>query len=107
MEWTLANVVIQTVAGVIGANLVSTFAKEFSFGIARQTLVGALAGGLSGALLQTVVARTVTAAGDIVTQTAAEQLTAQCLAGAAAGAVGSMVIGFFKHSYRQDRQKNP
>jgi len=48
-------------------------AKEFSFGFLARTLVGALAGGLSGAFLQTIVATMVMETGNPMGPTPAKR----------------------------------
>jgi hypothetical protein len=107
MEWNFTNLVIQTLAGAIGGNLISMVAKEFSFGFLARTLVGALTGGLSGAFLQTIVATTVTEAGNPVGPTLIEQLILQSLAGAAVGGIAVMIVGFIGDSYyRQNKSNN-
>jgi hypothetical protein len=62
MEWTFANVIIQTVAGLIGANIAAAAAHEHRFGFWRHSLVGLASGALGGLFLQKYASTMVTAA---------------------------------------------
>ena len=48
MSRTLANLIIQIVAGLIGANIAAVAAHEHRFGFWGHSLVGLIGGGLSG-----------------------------------------------------------
>lgn len=104
MAWTVTNLVIQFIAGIIGGNAAALVAKEHSFGVLGHTVGGAV----SGYFLQTIVATVVTGAGDgqqnpdLVTQ-----WILQGLAGLAAGAILTLAIGLLKHSVDQHRMGKP
>jgi len=100
VTWTLTNLIIQIIAGVLGAHAAAHGVKEHSFGAVGHTVAGAVAGGLTGSLLQTLVG-TVTSTGITVEPTAVEQTILQALTGATAGAVAMLIIGFLKHPIDQ------
>jgi hypothetical protein len=95
-EWTGTNLLIQAITGVLGAHGAATVAHEHRFGFAGHSLVGLIAGVLSGFFLQKIVMTTVTATGDAMPMTALEAGVYQAFAGAAIGALAMMVIGFVR-----------
>lgn len=105
MTWTLTNLVIELIAGVIGGHAIATAAKEHNFGWLGHTITGALGGAFSGYFLQTLAATVVNAGGevqqdpDLITQWLLQFLT-----GLAAGAIVTMAVGFAKHAIDQTRQ---
>ena len=105
MEWSWTYVLIQIVTGVIGGHAAAIAAHEHSFGAVGHTLVGAVGGALSGVFLQTLVATVVTASGSLNEPRLSEQLMLQALAGAAAGGIMMLLVGFIKHSI--DQHKTP
>jgi len=105
MEWSWTYVLIQIVTGVIGGHAAAIAAHEHSFGAVGHTLVGAVGGALSGVFLQTLVATVVTASGSLNEPRLSEQLMLQGLAGAAAGGIMMLLVGFIKHSI--DQHKTP
>jgi hypothetical protein len=96
-EWTGTNLLIQAITGVLGAHAAATVAHEHRFGFAGRSLVGLIAGVLSGFFLQKIVMTTVTATGDAMPMTALEAGVYQAFAGAAIGALAMMVIGFVRY----------
>jgi hypothetical protein len=107
MTWTLANLAIQIVAGMIGGNLTAVLAKEHSFGLLGHTVGGAVAGALNGYFLQSAVGTLVTGSGAVNDSTPVEQAILQALAGVAAGAIAILVVGFLKHSIAEHRATRP
>jgi hypothetical protein len=104
MTWTVTNLVIQIIAGVIGGNGAAVVAKEHSFGVLGHTICGALAGAVSGYFLQTIVGTVVTGTGDIQQDAGpVTQWVLQGLGGLAAGAILTMAVGFLKHGADQYR----
>jgi hypothetical protein len=93
MAWTLANLIIQIVAGLVGANIAAAVAHEHRFGFWRHSLVGLLAGALSGTVLQTYAATVVTGSGSLNEPTYVQIFTSQALTGAVIGAIAMMTIG--------------
>ena len=104
MTWTLSNLVIETVAGILGGHAIAAVAKEHSFGALGHSVTGALGGAFSGYFLQTLVAVVVESTGDVHQD--ADQLTQwfmQAVAGLAAGAILTMAVGFARHAIAQHR----
>jgi uncharacterized membrane protein YtjA (UPF0391 family) len=96
MTWTVSNLIIQIIAGVLGAHGAAAGLKEHNFGALGHTLAGAVGGTLSGVFLQTVV-RSVTVTGIPIEPTLLERVIIQGIVGAAAGAATMMVIGFISN----------
>jgi len=98
MTWTLTNLVIQAVTGILGAHAAASASKEHSFGFVGHTVVGAVAGAASGFFLQSLAITLVTGGGAMVEPTLAETVVIQCLAGAVVGACLMLTVGLVKHS---------
>jgi hypothetical protein len=88
MDWTIANVAIQAVAGLVGAHAAAAAAHEHSFGFLGHSLVGLLAGLLSGYFLQTMAITVVTGSGSLNTVSNAEAFVMQI------GAIAMFAVGF-------------
>ena len=93
MEWTLANVIIQTLAGLVGSNVAAAAAHEHRFGFWGHSLVGLVTGALAGIFLQQYASSVVTASGDLNEPTHFQIIAAQILTGAVAGAIAMMMTG--------------
>jgi hypothetical protein len=93
MEWTFANVVIQTVAGLIGSHIAAAAAHEHRFGFWGHSLVGLASGIFGGLALQKYAATVVTASGSLNEPTHVEIFASQALTGAVLGAIAMMTIG--------------
>jgi hypothetical protein len=106
-EWTIMNLVIQAVTGVLGAHAAATVAHEHRFGFVGHSLVGLIAGALSGFFLQKIVMTTVTATGDAMPMTTLEAGVYQAFAGAAVGALAMMVVGFIRYEMTKSPGKEP
>lgn len=94
MEWTFANVIIQTVAGLIGSNLAAAAAHEYRFGFWRHSLVGLVGGAFGGLFLQAYATTVVTASGSLNELTRVEVFVSEALTGAAIGAIAMLAVGF-------------
>ncbi len=104
MTWTITNLVIQIIAGVIGGHGAAVASKEHSFGVLGHTIVGAVGGAISGYFLQTIVGTVVNGTGDIQQQPGlVTQWVLQGLAGLVAGGIFTLAVGFLKHSMDQRR----
>ena len=74
MTWTVTNLVIEIIAGIVGAHAISAAANEYAFGAIGHTIAGAVGGAFSGYFLQTLAATVVNSTGqaqqgaDAVTQ---------------------------------------
>jgi uncharacterized membrane protein YeaQ/YmgE (transglycosylase-associated protein family) len=104
MTWTVTNLAIQIIAGILGGHAAATAAKEHSFGALGHTIVGALGGALSGYFLQTLASTVVTGSGSINEPTLLEQAVLQNLTGAAAGGITMLAVGFVKHNMQQEKR---
>ena len=93
MEWTFANVIIQTVAGLIGAQIAAAAAHEHRFGFWGHSLVGLASGAIGGLALQKYASTVVTANGSLNEPTQVQIIASQVLTGAVLGAIAMMVIG--------------
>jgi uncharacterized membrane protein YeaQ/YmgE (transglycosylase-associated protein family) len=99
MTWTVTNLVIQIVAGVVGGYVAAALAKEHSFGSFGHAIAGAVAGLMSGYFLQTTIGTVATINGDLQEiQDPVTQWFYQSFGGLAAGAMATLVVGFLKHS---------
>src|ERR1700728_2570128 len=94
MPWTLANLMIQIVAGLVGAHLAAAVAHEHRFGFWGHSLVGLISGGLSGLFLQTYSVTVVTASGSLNAPTSAEVFMTESLTGAVVGGIAMFAVGF-------------
>lgn len=104
MSWTLTNLLIELIAGIVGGHMIAAVAKEHSFGALGHTIAGALGGGLSGFFLQTLAGMVVDSAGNAYQAT--DQVTEwfiQGVTGLIAGAMVTMAIGFAKQPFEQQR----
>jgi uncharacterized membrane protein YeaQ/YmgE (transglycosylase-associated protein family) len=101
MTWTVTNLLIQIITGILGGHAAASAAKEHGFGAFGHTIVGALGGALSGYFLQTFASTVVTGSGSISEPTALEEGVLQGLTGAAAGGIAMLLFGFVKHSMQQ------
>ena len=90
MEWTLTNLVVQIVAGLLGAHGAASATHEHKFGFLGHSLVGAL----SGYFLQIILITVVTGSGSVMAPRSADVLVTQALAGAVVGAIGMFAVGF-------------
>jgi len=107
VEWSITNLLIQLVMGILGAHAAAVAAKEHSFGVLGHTVVGAVGGALSGYFLQTLAVTMVTGAGSVNEPRFAEQVVLQGLTGAVAGGIAMLVVGFIKHSIDQHKSTPP
>jgi uncharacterized membrane protein YeaQ/YmgE (transglycosylase-associated protein family) len=105
MTWTIGNLIIQTIAGILGGHAAAAAAKEHSFGFLGHTSAGLLGGAASGLFLQTLASTVVTGSGSVTEPTAVENAVVQVLAGAVAGGCTTLVVGFVKHSIEHHRSQ--
>jgi uncharacterized membrane protein YeaQ/YmgE (transglycosylase-associated protein family) len=103
MTWSVTYLVIQIIAGVLGGHAAAGLAHGHSFGVFGHTIAGAAAGALSGYFLQTLAGTVVNQSGAANVPDPVTQWILQSLAGFAAGAILTLVVGFLKHSFDQDK----
>jgi len=97
MTWTIANLVIEIIAGIVGGLGIAAALKEHSFGAFGHAVAGGIGGAFSGYSLQTIVMTVVDSTGAVNQQADVVTLgLLQALAGLAAGAILTMAVGFLK-----------
>ncbi|MGD0632809.1 MAG: hypothetical protein ABSA13_00830 [Beijerinckiaceae bacterium] len=106
MTWTVANLVIQIIFGILGGHAAAAATKEFNFGALGHTIAGAIGGGLSGFFLQTVAGNLVTGGGDLTATNPVEQAVTQGLTGAVAGGIAVLAVAMIKFGIDQHRASN-
>jgi hypothetical protein len=94
VDWTTTNLIVQIVAGLIGAHLAATALHEHRFGWLGHSIVGLIAGALSGYFLQTIALTVVTGSGSLNEPRVADVAVIEALTGAVVGAIGMAAIGF-------------
>lgn len=107
MTWTMTNLLIQLVSGILGGHAAAVAAKDHSFGFIGHSIVGAIGGALSGLFLQTLAATMVTASGSLNEPRPAEAVMLQVLTGAAAGGSAMLLVGLIKHGIDQHKSGKP
>ena len=100
-EWTVTHLIIQIIAGFLGANAAAAAAHEHRFGFAGHSLVGLAAGALSGLFLQKIVMTTVFANGEAMPISKFEAWIYQAASGAVVGGIAMMVIGMIVHEMKK------
>jgi uncharacterized membrane protein YeaQ/YmgE (transglycosylase-associated protein family) len=98
MPWTLTNLVIQIITGILGGHAAAAASKEHSFGALGHTIAGAAGGALSGTFFQTLIGTMVTASGSVAEPTAFEQTLIQAVTGAVVGGICTLLVGLIKRS---------
>jgi len=93
MEWTFTNLIIETVAGLIGSNIAAAAAHEHRFGLFGHSLAGSIAGALGGLFLQGYAMTVVTSSGTLNEPTTFQIFSAQALTGAVIGAIAMLAAG--------------
>jgi hypothetical protein len=105
--WTAGNMLIQTVAGILGAHGAAIAAHEHRFGFIGHTVTGALAGAASGYFLQTLAVTMVTASGSMNEPTAVENAALQSLTGLVVGACCMMGVALVRIGMHEHRKAEP
>ena len=105
MAWTVTNLVIQIIFGILGGHAAAAATKEFNFGALGHTIAGAIGGILSGCFLQTIAGTLVTGTGDVMASNPVEQAVIQGLTGAVAGGIAVLLVGVIKLG--MDHTKTP
>jgi hypothetical protein len=93
MAWTTTNLLIQIIAGFVGAHLTSTAMHELHFGWIGHSIVGLIAGAFSGYFLQTIVLTVVTASGSLNEPRPADVVMIEALTGAVVGGIAMAAVG--------------
>ena len=106
MEWTITSLIIQIVAGFLGAHIAAIVAHEHRFGFIGHSLVGLIAGGLSGWFFQTRAVTMVTASGSLNAVSQPEVFALQGLSGGIMGAIAMFCVGFILAERQALQQKD-
>ncbi len=93
MDFT-TNLMVQIVAGLGGAHLTAVALQDHRFGWLGHSLVGVLAGALSGYFLQEIAVTVVTGSGSVNQPKLTEVAVIEVLTGAVAGAIAMAAVGF-------------
>lgn len=96
VDWTTA-LIVQVVAGFAGAHFAATALHEHRFGWIGHSLVGLIAGALSGWLLQTIVLTVVTGSGSMNELRSVEAVVIEAMTGAVMGAIAMAGVGLAVH----------
>jgi hypothetical protein len=105
LEWTIGNLIIETIGGFLGAHAAALVAHEHRFGFIGHSLVGLIAGALSGFFFQRIVMTTVTSTGDAMPLTPFEVGIYQAVAGLVAGGMAMLVIGLLRYELTKTSDK--
>ena len=92
MDWTTA-LIVQVVADFAGAHFAATALHEHSFGWLGHSLVGLIAGALSGYALQTIMLTVVTGSGSTNELRFVEAAAIEAMTGAVIGAIAMAGVG--------------
>ena len=103
MTWTVTNLVIEVVAGILGGHALAIAMQEHSVGALGRTIAGAIGGGISGCFLQTAAPVLVTGGGALNVPRLFDQALIHSLTGAVAGGIVMLMVGFFKASINELR----
>jgi hypothetical protein len=100
MEWTTTNLIVQTLAGFAGAHLAAAALHDHRFGIVAHSLVGLVAGALSGYFLQVQALTVVTGSGSMNQPRMADIFVIEGLTGAVVGGIAMAAIGMLTEARR-------
>jgi hypothetical protein len=103
VTWTVTNLVIQIVLGIVGGHVAAIITKEHNFGVIGHTIGGAIGGGISGYFLQTLAGTIVTGSGSSQALSPIDEAVVQGLTGAIAGGIAVLCVGIIRHSIDQHK----
>jgi hypothetical protein len=103
-DWTLANLLIQTTFGIIGAHVAAHIVHEHSFGFVGHSLVGLVAGSLSGFFFQRLANTMAMSTGEAMPVSVLDTAVIQTLTGAGVGGIAMLVIGFIRYEMIKPRE---
>ena len=95
MSWTLWGLVVQVISGVFGAHAAASAAHEYRFGFIGHSITGLVGDAVSGTFLQEAAITIVTGSGSRNPSTTAETVVTHMLAGAVAGGILMLAVGFW------------
>ena len=100
MEWTTTSLVLQTVAGFVGAHLAAIALHDHRFGLLGHSLIGLIASALSGYFLQVEVLTVVTGSGSLNEPRVAEIFVIEASTGAVVGGIAMAAVGMLLQGRR-------
>lgn len=92
MTWTMTNLVIEIIAGIVGAHIVALGARVSNFGALGRSVVGAIGGYVGGYLLD--AAMVLNGSNALYVSRPLDQTMAQSLTAAATGGILILAISF-------------
>jgi uncharacterized membrane protein YeaQ/YmgE (transglycosylase-associated protein family) len=92
MTWTMTNLMIEMVAGIVGAHVVAIAAGEYTFGALGRSVVGAIGGYVGGYLLD--AAMVLNGSNALYVSRPLDQTMAHSLTAAATGGILILAISF-------------
>jgi hypothetical protein len=103
-DWTVANLVIQAITGIIGAHVAAHIVHEHGFGFIGHSLVGLLAGAFSGYFFQRIANTVVMSTGEPMPVSAVDTAVIQTLTGAGVGGIAMLVIGLIRYEMTKPKR---
>lgn len=94
--WTFWGLIVQIVAGFLGAHAAASASHEHGFGFIGHSLAGLAGGALSGAFLQTAAITVVTGSGSLNAEVGVDTAVIHLITGAVAGAIAMFAVAMFK-----------
>jgi len=96
MTWTMTNLMIEIIAGIVGAHTVAMAARDYSFGALGHSMVGAIGGCVSSYFLNALSAMVVNGSEALNEPRLLDQIVAHSLTAAATGGILMLIVGFVK-----------
>jgi hypothetical protein len=96
MTWTMTNLMIEIIAGIVGAHTVAMAVREYSFGALGHSMVGAIGGCVSSYFLNALSAMVVNGSEALNEPRLLDQIVAHSLTAAATGGILMLIVGFVK-----------
>ena len=92
---TLANLLIQVVAGAVGGNAAGATLKDFDLNKLGNTIAGAVGGGVAGQILQALLPALMGAAGGSLD---VGSIISQAVGGGAGGVILTVIAGLVRNA---------
>lgn len=93
MEWNVTNLIVQVLAGFAGAHCAAAALHDHRFGAIGHSLVGLIAGALSGYFLEVQALTVVTGSGSMNQPRIADMFVIEGLTGAVVGGIAMAAVG--------------
>lgn len=92
MSSSVVSLIVQIIAGAIGSNTAALVLRELNLGVLRNTIVGAIGGGIGGQILVTLAPMLATSSGVDI-----DALASQAVGCGIAGAVVVAIVALIKN----------